>query len=179
MLSLKHAPNGYFRRVVWTDICNNVLPATVRKANAQALAQKGGAGWMSSDAKHESVNMRGSKKDLVLAGKECTRVYWMPVLARGELHLELLGSAFAGDNSSGMPGFVRKPRSPINAGFRADQPGTAFVDLGGGFSQGGNVARALSRLCVIISSRLSTVTTQVSSQGMLGTSGHTRQPRRG
>eukprot|EP00959_Pyramimonas_sp_CCMP1952_P180121 3766811-Pyramimonas_sp.AAC.1 len=63
---------------------------------------------MSSDAKHESVNTRGSKKDLVLTGKECTRVYWLPVLARGRLHLELLGSGFAGDHVSGMPDFVRK-----------------------------------------------------------------------
>ena len=139
MLSLKHTPNWYFRHVIWTDICNNVLPTTVRKANAQALAQKGGAGWMSSDAKHESVNMRGSKKDLVLAGKECTRVYWMPVLARGKLHLELLGSGFAGDHVSGMPDFVRKLRSSINARFRADQPCIVFVDLGGGFYQGGNI----------------------------------------
>ena len=55
---------------------------------------------MSSGAQHESVNMRGSKQDLVLAGEECTRVYCL---------------------------------------LDADQPGIVFIDLGGGFYQGGNI----------------------------------------
>ena len=50
-----------------------------------------------------------------MASKECTRVYWMPVLARGKLHLELLGSGFAGDHARGMPTFVRKLKAPLNA----------------------------------------------------------------
>ena len=117
MLSLKHTPYWYWRHVVWTDVCNSVLPATLRKANAQALAQKGGSGWMSDDAKHELANMRGSKQDLVLAGKECMRIYCMPVLAQGKLHLELLGKGFPGDHVTGMPTFVHKLRSSINARF--------------------------------------------------------------
>ena len=142
MLSLRHTPYWYWRHVVWTDICNSVLPTTLRKANAQALAQKGGSGWMSADAKHEPANMRGSKQDLVLAGKECLRVYWMPVLAQGKLHLEILGSDFAGDHVSGMPVFVRRLKSSINTRFRTDQPDIAFVDLGGGFYQGGAITDA-------------------------------------
>ena len=55
------------------------------------------------DAKHETKNMRGKKQELVLAGKECLRVYWMPVLARGKLHIEMLGSDFRGDHVDGMP----------------------------------------------------------------------------
>ena len=137
MLSLNHTPRWYLRHVVWTDVCSSVLPKTVRKANAQALAQKAGAGWMSNDAKHEPVNLRGTKEDLVLAGKECTRVFWMPVLARGRLHLELLGSDFAGDHVRGMSTFVRKLKASLNTRFRRDQPATVFVDLGGGFYQGG------------------------------------------
>ena len=139
MLSLKHTPRWYCRHVIWTDICNSVLPTTLRKANAQALAQKGGSGWMSSDAKHETCNMRGNKQELVLAGKECLRVYWMPVLAQGKLHVELLGPAFPGDHVSGMSVFVHKLRSSVNTRFRADQPETVFVDLGGGFYQGGTI----------------------------------------
>ena len=137
MLSLRHTPRWYWLHVVWTDICNSVLPTTLRKANAQALAQKGGSGWMSDDAKHEQKNMRGKKQELVLAGKECVRVYWMPVLARGKLHLELLGSEFAGDHVSGMSTFVHKLKASLNTRFRDDQPATVFVDLGGGFYQGG------------------------------------------
>ena len=137
MLSLEHTPSWYWRHVVWTDICNSVLPTTIRKDNAQALAQKAGSGWISDDAKHELVNMRGKKQELVLAGKECVRVYWMPILAQGKLHLELLGSGFAGDHVSGMSTFVHKLRASINTRFRSQQPETVFVDLGGGFYQGG------------------------------------------
>ena len=145
MLSLNHTPRWYLRHVVWTDVCNSVLPKTVRKANAQALAQKAGAGWMSADAKHEPVNLRGKKEDLVLAGMECTRVFWMPVLARGKLHLELLGSDFAGDHVSGMSTFVRKLKTSLNTRFRRDQPATVFVDLGGGFYQGGIITLSSRR----------------------------------
>ena len=139
MLSLNHTPYWYWRHVVWTDICNSVLPTTIRKANAQALAQKAGSGWMSSDAKRELANMRGKKQDLVLAGKECLRVYWMPVLAQGKLHLEILGSWFPGDHINGMATFVHKLKVSINLRFRSQQPETVFVDLGGGFYQGGNI----------------------------------------
>ena len=55
------------------------------------------------DAKHETKNMRGKKQELVPAGKECLRVYWMPVLARGKLHIEMLGSDFRGDHVDGVP----------------------------------------------------------------------------
>ena len=137
MLSLRHTPRWYWQHVTWTDICNSVLPLTVRKANAQALAQKGGSGWISADAKHETINMRGQKHELVLAGKECVRIYWMPVLARGKLHIELLGSGFAGDHVDGMATFVHKLKASLNTRFRNDQPTTVFVDMGGGFYQGG------------------------------------------
>ena len=133
MLGLMRTPYWYWRHVVWTDICNSVLPTTIRKANAQALAQKAGSGWMSDDAKHQLANLRGKKRQLVLAGKECTRVYWMPVLAQGKLHLEVLGSRFLGDHVNGMPAFVHKLRSSLNTRFRSEQqPTTAIADLGAG-----------------------------------------------
>ena len=133
MLALKHTVVWYLRHVIWTDICNSVIPTTIRKANAQALARKGGSGWISDDAKRQPENMRGNKRELVLAGKECLRVYWMPVLAHGKLHVELLGSGFAGDHVNGMPTFVHKLRVSINSRFHDDQPDIVFVDRGGGF----------------------------------------------
>ena len=129
MLSLRHTPRWYWQHVTWTDICNSVLPLTIRKANAQALAQKGGSGWMSTDAKHEAANMRGNKRELVLAGKECVRIYWMPVLARGKLHIELLGSEFAGDHVDGMACFVQKLKASLNTRFRNDKSKTVLVGL--------------------------------------------------
>ena len=54
------------------------------------------------------------------------------------MHLEALGSRFPGDHVNGMPAFVPKPRSSLNTRFRSDhKPKAVFVDLGGGFYQGG------------------------------------------
>ena len=136
MLSLRLTPSWYFKHVLWTDICNSVMPTTLRKANMQALAQKGGSGWISEGAQHESYNRRGRKEDLVLGGKECIRVFWMPILAQGKLHLEILGSRFPGDHVSGMAYFVHKIRAAINVRFHGAQPDTVFVDRGGGFYNG-------------------------------------------
>lgn len=173
MLSLNLAPAWYHRRVVWADICNSVLPTTVRKANMQALAHKGGSGWFSEGApffpidgsrprtpalahscsylgaQNESYNRRGQKRDLALAGSECVRVFWMPILAQGilhlrrsrqnlmsilaqgKLHLEMLGSGFPGDHVTGMATFVQKLRAAVNLRFHKKQPSTVFVDRGG------------------------------------------------
>ena len=79
-----------------------------------------------------------------LSGSECQRVFWMPILARGKLHLEVLGSNFPGDHPSGMSTFVRKLRAAVNARFRNEgtQPSIVFVDRGGGFYSGnGKITR--------------------------------------
>ena len=122
-----------------------MLPTTIRKTNAQALARKGGWDWTSDDAKLIPENLRGNKRELVLAGRECAQVYWMPVLAQGKVHVELLGSGFAGDHVSGTPTFVHKLRVSINSRFRDDQPGIVFVDLGGGFYQGSTITDEFKR----------------------------------
>ena len=51
----------------------------------------------------------------------------------------LLGSGFAGDHVNGMPTFVHKLRVSINSRFHDDQPEIVFVDMGGGFYQGGTI----------------------------------------
>ena len=136
MQGLNHRAEWYAQHVVWTDICNDVLPKTQRRANLQALARKGGSGWMSPGSETLPCNLRGKKEDLKLCGTECLRVFWMPILARGKLHLELLGSGFPGDRKEGMPVFVQKIRKAINARFRQQQPDIVFVDRGGGFYDG-------------------------------------------
>ena len=55
------------------------------------------------------------------------------------MHIGLLGSGFAGDHVNGMPTFVQKLKASLNTRFRNDQPSTVFVDLGGGFYQGGAI----------------------------------------
>ena len=41
MRGLNHQGAWYYRRLVWTDICNKILPLSEPKANEQALARKG------------------------------------------------------------------------------------------------------------------------------------------
>ena len=126
-------------------------------------------------AKHEVVNMRGKKQELVLAGKECVRVFWMPVLARGKLHIELLGSGFAGDHVNGMLAFVQKLKASLNTRFRNDQPKTVFVDLGGGFYQGGKSHANSRRPYNCMGLKLFMATTQACNQDSREIYGCTKQ----
>ena len=66
------------------------------------------------------------------------RVFWMPILARGKLHVEVLGTSFPGDHPHGMSTFVQKLRAAINIRFQGDgpQPDVVFVDRGGRFYDG-------------------------------------------
>ena len=59
----------------------------------------------------------------------------MPVLARGKLHIELLGSEFPGDKVEAMPEFVEKLKKAIKVRFpsESEQPCIVFVDRGEGF----------------------------------------------
>ena len=63
---LGHTAKWYFEKVVYTDICNTVLPRTEVKAEEQALARKGGKGWGSEDTKLSSSELRGGKESLKL-----------------------------------------------------------------------------------------------------------------
>ena len=80
--------------------------------------------------------MRGKTEDLKLCGSECIRVYWMPILAQGKLHIKLLGSGFPGASRKGMAAFVQKIRAAINKRFREVPPEIVLVDRGGGFYVG-------------------------------------------
>ena len=91
---------------------------------------------MSKGCRQKSYNKREDKGHLkIKQKKESKRVHWMPVLAQGKLHVELLGSDFPGDKVEGMPEFVEKLRKAINLRFpdRKSQPNVVFVDRGEGF----------------------------------------------
>ena len=68
MLSLRHAGQWYVDNLVWSDVCNSVLPRTRKKASEQALARKGGRGWMSDGTQGQSANLRGPLKVLKMNG---------------------------------------------------------------------------------------------------------------
>ena len=132
----KHTAEWFFKHVIWTDICCDLQPLSRKKAQLQALARKGGSGWQSKGCRGKSYNRRGDKGHLkIKQSRESRRVYWTPVLARGKLHIELLGSSFPGDKVEGMPEFVEKLKRAVSLRFpnEASQPKIVFVDRGEGF----------------------------------------------
>ena len=62
------------------------------------------------------------------------RVYYAPVLARGKLHVVMLGDDFPGETPPGAAKLIAKVRASLNIRFRGDdQPDIVFTDRGQGF----------------------------------------------
>ena len=141
MLTLRHTCEWYFMNLVWVDICNSVLPLTEKKAEEQALARKAGKAWMSEGSQHHDNNLRGDKRALKMNSWDTIRVWWVPVLTRGKLHVDILPDNFAGDHPDGAAPFVAKVRAALNIRFQgATPPRVLFVDRGCGFYNAGNGA---------------------------------------
>jgi hypothetical protein len=132
----KHTAEWFFKHVIWTDICCDLQLLSRKKAQLQTMARKGGSGWQSKGCRMKSYNRRGDKGHLkIKQSRESRRVYWMPVLARGKLHIEFLGSSFPGDKVDAMPEFVEKLKRAVCLRFpnASSQPNIVFVDRGEGF----------------------------------------------
>ena len=134
--ALRKSPTWQFTNIVWTDICNSVIARTEKKkADEQALARKGGKGWMSDGSRYNPENLRGDPTALKMAGSGTERIYWAPMLTRGKLHVELLPPGFPGDTEEGAAVLVQKVRAALNVRFpdRTDQPCIIATDRGNGF----------------------------------------------
>jgi hypothetical protein len=135
VLSWGHTEAWYFKRVIWTDICNSILPLTETKANEQALARKGKRGWGSDGCELHSQNLRGKAEALKQKSWDTMKVWWAPILCRGKLHVELLDSEFPGEVPEGARQLVEKVRAAVNIRFQqeATKPDMVMVDRGRGF----------------------------------------------
>ena len=91
MQTLRHTADWDYRKLAWCDLCNSILPRTQQKAQELALARKGGKGWMSDGSQGRAINLRGNSSALKQNSWNTDRVWWIPFLARGKLHVELLG----------------------------------------------------------------------------------------
>ena len=141
MLGLRHRSQWYYQNLVWTDICNSVLPRSEKKAAEQALARKNGKAWMSQGCQHDDKNLRGDKRSIKMNSWGTVRVWWAPVLARGKLHVVLLPENFVGDHPDGAWPLVAKVRAALNIRFPAvSGPRVLFVDRGSGFFNAGTGA---------------------------------------
>ena len=130
-----HTDAWYFKNVVWTDLCNSILPETERVAHEQALARKGRKGWASQGSELASVNLRGRKEVLKQKSWNTRKVWWAPILPRGKLHVVLFDEEFPGETPAGAGALAQKLLAAINVRFpnATTKPSCVFVDRGKGF----------------------------------------------
>ena len=89
---------------------------------------------MSKGAKAYSRNLRADAGVLKQNSWDTVRVWWAPILMRGKLHVELLGTEFPGESPEGAAILVAKVRSAINVRFHGDdKPDIVCTDRGRGF----------------------------------------------
>jgi len=76
----------------------------------------------------------GKKESLKQNSWDAIRVWWAPILAKGKLHIELLGGGFPSETPEGAALLVAKVRAALNVRFQGcTPPSTIFTDRGQGF----------------------------------------------
>ena len=121
------------------DICSSLLPTTAAKAAELALARKGNRVWCSEDALSDDDNLRGDKRVTKMNSWDTRRIWWMPLLSRGKLHVNLLPDSFPGDRPEGAAAFVKQVALALRARFPCvSSPSVLFTDRGAGFYNPGN-----------------------------------------
>ena len=129
-----HTREWLFENLVWSDLCNSVLPRTEKVAQAQALARKRKHGWGSKRTRRFSRNLRGSQEVMKQKGWGSERIWWVPILARGKLHVEVLAPDFPGEEPAGAPAFLAVVRKGVAIRFQSQsKPTTLFLDRGRAF----------------------------------------------
>ena len=133
--------------MVWFDLCNSILPRSEGKAFDQRQARKGKKGWISKDARHWSRNLKGKKESLKQASWDTEKVWWVPVLTRGVLHIEVMPESFPGETPKGAQLAVERIPAILKQRFpNQARPKVTFTDRGKSFfhPHTGAVACALS-----------------------------------
>ena len=126
-----------YKAIVWTDICNTILPRNEKKHCEIVLSNKAGKGWRSKKTKLKSKKLRGKPEARKQNSRGTLRVWWAPVLTRGKLHVEVFGENFPGEKAEGIGIFVAKVRAALNIRFQGgDAPKILFTDRGQGFFHG-------------------------------------------
>ena len=98
---------------------------------------------MSKGSQEHSQNLRAPKHVLKLSSSDTVRVWWVPILTRGKLHIEALPDDFPGETQAGAEVMVAKVRAGLNVRFQGDTatpPRVLFTDRGNGFYDSGSGA---------------------------------------
>ena len=134
MQEKNHQAAWLFKRLIWTDVCNSILPRSEKRHKEMVQAHRRRKGWGSQKTKRKSRKLQGKKSSLKQNSWDSVRVWWAPILTRGKLHVEMLGSGFPGDRRSGMATLVGKVRAAVNVRCHDDdKPHILFTDRGAGF----------------------------------------------
>ena len=89
---------------------------------------------MSEGCQQWSRNLQGSKECLKQGGWGTTRVWWMPVLTRGKLHVEVFVDDFPGENPEGAKQAAERLGPILNIRFPNEtKPKVVMSDKGKGF----------------------------------------------
>ena len=141
MLALPRTSAWYFESLVWCDLCASILPRSKKKAQDMAFARKGGKGWMSQGSEGQSANLRQPQSVLRQNSSDTVKVWWVPILTRGKLHVESLPDNFPGETEAGAAIMVAKVRVALNIRFQNTRaPRLLFTDRGNGFFNAGSGA---------------------------------------
>ena len=83
-------------------------------------------------------NLKLPKGVLKLNSSDTIRVWWVPILTRGKLHIEYLPDNFEGETQGGATEMVARVRSALNIRFQGTTPPCVlFTDRGNGFYDSG------------------------------------------
>ena len=104
--------NAYWWRtfVIWTDICNTLLPSSQRRHEQLVLSKKRRKGWGSKNTPLDSDNLAGKPEGKKQKGFDAVRVYWAPILSNGKVHLAVLDEDFPGETADGAAMLVAEVR---------------------------------------------------------------------
>ena len=136
----------YYRHVVWVDPCYNILSTSERQNFDMEKAAFGKRKrWASKDCLQYSRNMRGSNHAGKQKQKNDRKVWWFMVLARGKVHVDVVGGAFK-QTGQDMASMVKRLPKMLHKmlGQKAALPRVIMTDRGPGFynNMTGQVVRA-------------------------------------
>ena len=97
-------------------------------------------GVQSKGSELSSFNLRGSKEVLKQQTRGTTKVWCVPILFRGKLHVVTSEDDFPGEEPAGAKELVQKLLIAVNVRFSRSpsKPSLVFVDRGRGFYNPGN-----------------------------------------
>ena len=136
MLAFSHHAGWYFRHVVWFDPCYTIVPGRPKTMYDQQQHSFGKAQrWMSGDKEStaKSVNLRTSPYTNKTTQWGDAKVWWFLVLARGKVHIHVVGKGWQQDPAGQAQMVEALPKVLKKMLGAGPHPDVVFTDRGPGF----------------------------------------------